>query len=141
MPKTLISNKLIFMKHLLFILLLLPTLAFADQGTPSIEAIKSALAAGDADALSKYFADNIAISIQEKEQNYPKAKALDVVRSFFGSNKPKGFSQLHKGTSRENSDQYCIGNLTTTVGTYRVYLYLKVTGSAVQIQQMRFDKE
>jgi hypothetical protein len=134
-------KQLIAMKHVFLFLLLLPALAFTQQGSPNIEAIKTALAAGDADALSKYFADNVAISIQDKEQNYARGKATDVVRGFFGSNKPRAFSQLHKGTSRENSDQYCIGNLSTAGGTYRVYLYLKVTGTAATIQQMRFDKE
>lgn len=128
------------MRNLLFLLLLAPLFAF-NQGNSSLEAITNALNAGDADALSAYFADNVEISIQDKEQVYAKAKAADVVRNFFNSNKPKSFSQVHKGTSRENSDQYCIGNLTATNGTYRVYLYLKVSGNNLRIQEMRFDKE
>jgi hypothetical protein len=131
------------MKNLIFLLLLTPAFAFANntQGTPTLEAISAALGAGDVNALSKYFADNVEISIQDKEQVYPKAKAAEVLKSFFDSNKPKAFAQVHKGQSRENSDQYCIGNLTATAGTYRVYLYLKVTGSSISIQEMRFDKE
>ena len=129
------------MKNLFFLLIFAPMTAFAYQGNPTLEAITSALNSGDADALSKYFADNVEISIQDKEQVYAKSKALDVVRGFFSSNKPKSFSQVHKGTSRENSDQYCIGNLTATSGNYRVYLYLKVSGDSLSIQEMRFDKE
>jgi Domain of unknown function (DUF4783) len=129
------------MRNLFFLLLFAPLATFANQGNPSLEAITNALNTGDADALSKYFSDNVEISIQDKEQVYNKAKALEVVRSFFNSNKPKSFSQVHKGTSRENSDQYCIGNLTAMNGTYRVYLYLKVSGSGLAIQEIRFDKE
>lgn len=129
------------MKNLFFLLLFAPVVAFSYQGNPTLEAITNALNTGDADALSKYFADNVEISIQDKEQVYAKSKALEVVRSFFTTNKPKSFSQVHKGTSRENSDQYCIGNLTATNGNYRVYLYLKVSGSNLSIQEMRFDKE
>jgi hypothetical protein len=129
------------MKNLLFLLLLMPAIAFANQGNPSLEAISVALGAGDAEGLSKYFADNVEISIQDKEQTYNKSKATEVIRTFFGSNQPKSFTQVHKGTSRENSDQYCIGNLVGTAGNYRVYLYLKVTGSTVNIQEIRFDKE
>ncbi|HOY03780.1 MAG TPA: DUF4783 domain-containing protein [Saprospiraceae bacterium] len=129
------------MKNLLFVLLLMPAIAFANQGNPSLDAISVALGAGDAEGLSKYFADNVEISIQDKEQTYNKSKALEVIRSFFGSNQPKSFTQVHKGTSRENSDQYCIGNLVGTAGNYRVYLYLKVTGNSVSIQEIRFDKE
>ncbi|MCC6282500.1 MAG: DUF4783 domain-containing protein [Saprospiraceae bacterium] len=132
------------MKNLLFFLLFSPAFVFAHQGiqgNPSLDAITIALSAGDADGLSKYFADNVEISIQDKEQTYNKAKATEVVRSFFGSNQPKSFTQLHKGTSRENSDQYCIGNLVGTAGNYRVYLYLKVNGNTLSIQEIRFDKE
>jgi len=130
------------MKNLLFLLLFVPMVAFANkQGNPSLEAIAKALSAGDADALGKYLADNVAISIQDKEQNYSKARATEALRTFFGANKPKGFSQVHQGTSRENSDQYSIGNLNTATGNYRVYLYLKQAGSGLIIQEIRFDKE
>lgn len=129
------------MKNLIFALLLLPAIAFAEQGTPGLEAISNALNSGDVETLSKYFADNVEISIQDKEQVYPKAKASEVLRTFFDANKAKSFSQVHKGTSRESSDQYCIGNLSASTGTYRVYLYLKVNGNAVTIQEIRMDKE
>lgn len=128
------------MRNLFFLLLFAPVAAFA-QGNSSLEPIANAINAGDADALSKYFAPSVEISIQDKEQVYPKAKALEVVRGFFTSNKPKSFSQVHKGTSRENSDQYVIGNLSAANGNYRVYIYFKVGGSSLSIQEMRFDKE
>jgi hypothetical protein len=131
------------MKNLIFLLFLTPAIAFAHntQGSPVLEAISTALGAGDVATLSKYLADNVEISIQDKEQVYPKAKAAEVLRGFFDGNKPKVFAQVHKGQSRENSDQYCIGNLTATSGSYRVYLYLKVNGTSISIQEMRFDKE
>lgn len=129
------------MKNLIFVLLLLPAMSFAYQGNPGLEAISIALNSGDVETLSKYFADNVEISIQDKEQVYPKAKAGEVLRTFFEANKPKSFSQVHKGTSRESSDQYCIGNLSAATGSYRVYLYLKVTGNAVNIQEIRMDKQ
>ena len=135
------KSKLIVMKNLIFLLFFAPVVAFANQGNPSLEAISKALNAGDVENLSKYFADNVEISILDNEQVYTKAKATEVVRSFFNSNKPKTFSQVHQGTSRENSDQYCIGNLASSTGNYRVYLYLKVTGTNLTIKEIRFDKE
>lgn len=128
-------------KNLLFLLLFVPIGAFAYQGNPALDAISRALGAGDADGLAKYLGDNVEISILDKEQTYTKAKATEVLRGFFNTNKPKSFTQVHKGTSRENSDQYCIGNLVAAAGTYRVYLYLKVSGSTVTVQEIRFDKE
>ena len=128
------------MRNLFFLLLFVPAFAFS-QTNASLESITSALNAGDVEALSKYFVPNVEISIQDQEQVYAKAKATEVVCSFFNSNKPKSFSQMHKGMSRESSDQYCIGNLASTTGNYRVYLYLKVNGANLSIQEIRFDKE
>lgn len=133
---------MIRLKNLLFLLMLLPAAAaYADQGTPALESIARALSSGDADGLAKYFGNNVEISILDKEQTYSKTQGADVLRGFFNTNKPKSFSQVHRGTSRESSDQYCIGNLVTGAGNYRVYLYLKVAGSNVTVQEIRFDKE
>lgn len=129
------------MKQLFFLLVFSSmTFLLSAQGT-GMESINQAINSGNADALTRYFADNVEISIQDKEQVYTKAKAADVVRTFFSANKPKRFSPMHKGNSRENSDQYCIGNLDSSTGNFRVYLYLKTSGSSVTIQEMRFDKE
>lgn len=129
------------MKNLLFLLFFAPFTLVADQGNPNLEAISRALSSGDADALASYLADNVEVSILDNEQVYSKAKATEVLRSFFSSNKPKTFNQVHQGTSRGNSDQYCIGNLSASTGSYRVYLYLKVSGTTTTIQEIRFDKE
>ena len=125
---------------MLFLLFFAPFALMANQGNPSLEAIAKALSSGDADALSRYLADNVEVSILDNEQLYPKAKATEALRSFFSSNKPKSFSQVHQGTSRENSDQYCIGNMSASTGAYRVYIYLKVSGNTASIQEIRFDK-
>lgn len=129
------------MKNLLFLLFFAPGLLLAKQGNPTMDAITTALGNGNVEMLSKYFADKVQISIQDKEQTYTKAQAVEAVRNFFNSAKPQSFSEVHKGTSRENSDQYCIGNLTAGNGAYRVYLYLKVNGNSVTIQEMRLDKQ
>ena len=135
------------MKNLVFLLFFAPfclsaapSIAVLPQGNPTTELIAKALNGGDADALAKFFADNVEISIADKEQTYSKAKATEAMRTFFGANKPKSFSQVHQGTSRESSDQYCIGNMAASSGNYRVYIYLKVNGNNVLIQEIRFDK-
>jgi hypothetical protein len=135
-----VQQKGSIMKTLIFVLLFSPAFLFA-QGATGLDAISAALNSGDVETLSKYFLDNVEISIQDKEQIYTKAKAADVLRSFFDANKPKSFSQVHKGTSRESSDQYCIGNLSAVTSDYRVYLYLKVSGNSISIQEIRMDKQ
>ena len=130
------------MKNLFFVFLFVPMALFATaQSNPGLDAVSKALSTGDVETLSKYFAGNVEVSIQDKEQLYSKAQAMEVVKSFFAANKPKEFNQVHNGTSRGSTDQYCIGNLTATTGTYRVYLYFKTTDANMVIQEIRFDKE
>ncbi len=133
------------MKSLLGILLFVPFLALASQPAEvvpaNMEAISRALGAGDADALGKYFAEEVAVSIAGKVQDCAKSKATDLVRGFFSSNRPSGFSAMHQGNSRGGSDHYCIGNLNTSTGNFRVYLYLKAVNGATAIQEIRFEKE
>jgi Domain of unknown function (DUF4783) len=133
------------MKNLLGILLFVPLLAFAAQpvvgGPANMEAISRALSAGDADALGKYFADELEVSIMGKAQNCSKSKATELVRGFFSSNRPEGFNAVHQGNSRGGSDQYCIGNLNAAGGNFRVYLYFKTINGTAVIQEIRFEKE
>jgi hypothetical protein len=113
---------------------------FVQFGNPIIEAINRALNTGDVDALSQYFGTKVEIAIAEDEQTYDKVKAKEVLKAFFSANKPSGYASMHSGKSKESSDQYCIGNLTTSNGTYRVYVYLKTTGTTQTIQELRFDQ-
>lgn len=124
-PKSLINHHSSFITH---------------QG-PGLDAIKTALGAGNVDDLLKFIGESVEISISDKEQVYSKTQAGDALRSFFGQNKPKSFSQMHQGSSREKSDQYCIGSLATGGATWRVYIYLKTDTAQTQIREIRFDKE
>lgn len=135
------------MKKIIFcIFVLLPLVTFANTGTPvaaaqqvvsNLDDITRAINSGDADALGRYFADNIEIAINDNEQQYNKTKAVDVVRAFFNSARPQSFSTVHQGNSREaGGGQYCIGDLKAGQGKYRVYVYLK----SAQIHELRFEK-
>lgn len=130
------------MKNFLFLLLLAPFVAFARTDSPAslpnIDEIARALNNADVDALSRHFAADVKVSINDNEQTYGKAKAADVIRAFFNSARPQTFSTMHQGTSREGSGgQYCIGNMASGTGKYRVYVYLK----GGQIHELRFDKD
>ncbi len=132
------------MKRIFFLLLLaLPSIVFSKnaQTNPGLEAIKTALGSGDLAKLSQFFGTSVELSFAEDGQAYSKTSAEAALRKFFGENKPKGFSQMHTGTSRGSNDQYCIGNLTTEGTTFRVYIYLKEAGGQTKIQELRFDEE
>lgn len=121
------------MKSLLFVLLLAPAFLANDL---NINSISNAISRGDADTLGQYFAGNVELAIADQEGSYSKAEAVQIVKKFFSTVAPKGFSQVHAGASKGNGSKYCIGDMTTAKGTYRVYIYL--TDSV--IEEFRADK-
>ncbi|MFK7935297.1 MAG: DUF4783 domain-containing protein [Saprospiraceae bacterium] len=121
------------MKSLLFVLLLAPAFLANDL---NINSISNAISRGDADTLGEYFAGNVELAIAGDEGSYSKTEAIQIVKKFFSTVSPKGFSQVHAGASKGNGSKYCIGDMTTSKGTYRVYIYL--TDSV--IEEFRADK-
>ncbi len=126
------------MKNLIFLALIMPAIS-----TPQVTLsdITKAISNGDVAALSGYFDQTVEIALQDQEEVYEKAEATGIIKRFFAQNKPKSFSQVHQGTSKGNDSQYCIGNLVTEDGTFRVYIYMRVEGNQYRIQELRFDRE
>ncbi|MEM7572979.1 MAG: DUF4783 domain-containing protein [Bacteroidota bacterium] len=128
------------MKTLIVSLLVLPSL-MAQSAGGGIDDISRALAQGDVSVLSNYFDAEVELSILDEEDTYGKTDAMAMVSSFFGDNSPKGFTQVHQGTSRGSEAEYCIGDLSTASGNFRVYIYLANVGNKQLIQELRFDRE
>ena len=126
------------MKQLLFALMFLPLIA-ATQ--PGMAQITSALNAGDIETLGSYFDESMELSILEEEGIYNKGQALQKVKRFLSSNTVNSFTEVHQGASRSSDSQYVIGDLQTSGGTYRVYLFLTNSNGKMIIQELRFDRE
>ena len=122
------------MKNLMLLLLIVPCLAATSQ---NMDSISKALSRGDVESLSTYFDENVEID----DDFYDKSEAKDVVKKFFSKNPAKSFSLIHQGTSKGEDSKYFIGNLTAGSGTFRVYVYMKLSGSQPLIQELRFDRE
>ena len=129
------------MKNLIFIFAIAPLLAMSPSNNVSLDEITKAISNGNASALGAFFDSNVEIAVLENEDVYGKTEAVKVVQSFFSKNKPQSFSRVHQGTSKGNDSQYCIGNMNTSGGTFRVYVYMKTNGGKFLIQELRFDKE
>lgn len=118
----------------MLLFLIIPCLAATSQ---NMDSISKALSRGDVESLSSYFDDSVEID----DDFYDKSEAKDVVKKFFSKNKPKSFSLIHQGTSKGENSKYFIGNLNTGSSTFRVYVYMKLSGGQPLIQELRFDKE
>lgn len=124
------------MKILLFaILFYQPVQAYGTD----LQAIIKAIGGGNAAALGNYFDEEVAVTLMDKEGFYSKAAAVKAVSGFFASHPPKSFVQVHEGASKEGNARYFIGDLTTTAGNFRVYIYMKVSDGQTLIQELRFD--
>lgn len=129
------------MKKFIFLLILLPAMGMVSGGSFNLAAITKAISNGNAEALGKFFDNTVEVAVMDNEEVYSKAEAINIVKDFFKKNKPSSFSQVHHGASKGQDSQYCIGNMVASSGTFRVYVYMKVSGGKYLIQELRFDKE
>jgi len=129
------------MKKFFFLLILLPAMGMVNGGSFNLAAITKAISDGNADALGNFFDSTVEVAVMDNEEVYSKAEAINIVKDFFNKNKPSSFSQVHHGASKGQDSQYCIGNMVASSGTFRVYVYMKVSGGKYLIQELRFDKE
>ena len=108
--------------------------SFVQPGT--IDEVIGALRSGDADGLSKYFDDNVELTLPVKSDSYSKAQAQVILKDFFVNNGVKGFELKHKGDSP--GGHYCIGTLQTKSGSFRAHVFMKAKGSKEVVKEIRF---
>ena len=131
------------MKSFLVILALAiaPNLATATGSAQSLGDIIKALGSGDSQALGAMMDTEVELSLLEDENLYSRAQAIEKLAAFFSAHAPSGFSQVHQGSSKSDDAEYCIGNLATNDGSYRVYIYVAKKGDRMVLQELRFDRE
>ena len=118
-----------------------PLLAGDGVSAQSLGTITQALGKGDTDALASMMDAEVELSILEDENLYSRDQARQKLATFFSANTPSGFSQMHQGSSKSDNAEYCIGNLATSNGAYRVYIYVAKQGDRTVLQELRFDRE
>jgi hypothetical protein len=128
------NMKAIFTSFLLAVVVL-----FSSFDQPAtIDGVISALKSGNAPELSKYFDDNVELTLPVKTDSYSKAQAQLVLRDFFANNGGvKNFELKHKGDSP--GGHYCIGTLQTKSGNFRGHVFLKTKGNKEVVKEIRFS--
>ena len=109
--------------------------SFTVQNT--IDNVIGALRSGNASELSKYFDDNVELTLPDKSDSYSKAQAQQIVRDFFSNNSVKGFDLKHKGDSP--GGHFCIGTLQTGAGNFRTNVFLKTKNGREVVKEIRFQ--
>jgi glycosylphosphatidylinositol transamidase (GPIT) subunit GPI8 len=103
----------------------------------SFEEVIGAIRSGNATELSKYFDENVQVTLPVKSDSYSKAQAQMILKDFFANNDVRGFELKHKGDSP--GGQYCIGTLQTKSGNFRAHIFMKTKGSKDLVKELRFQ--
>ncbi|HMW75844.1 MAG TPA: DUF4783 domain-containing protein [Saprospiraceae bacterium] len=129
------------MSRFLFMILMLCTITSkAEVADPIWDAVSDAFRNGNIRSVSGYFGKMVDLTIVNTENTETKDQAISSLETFLSKNKPTGFTQVHQGTSRGKESYYCIGELNTQNGKFRVYVYFKTVSTLTQIQEVRIDK-
>ncbi len=121
-----------FFTSLLTGLLLLGSIATQN----GIDEVIGALRSGSSSELSKFFDDNIDLTLPDKSDSYSKAQAQLIVKDFFTNNKVKGFDLKHKGDSP--GGHFCVGTLQTSAGNFGTNVFMKMKNNKEVIREIRF---
>jgi hypothetical protein len=103
----------------------------------SIDEVIGALRSGNSTELSKYFDDNVDLTVPDKSDNFSKAQAQLIVKDFFKNYNVKGFNLEHKGDSP--GGHYCIGTLQTDSGKFRTNVFMKMKNGKEVVKDIRFQ--
>jgi len=102
-----------------------------------IDEVIGALRSGNSTELSRFFDDNIELTLPDKSDNYSKAQAQLIVKDFFSNNGVKGFDLKHKGDAPDG--HYCIGTLQTSSGSFRTHVLMKTKNGKEVVREIRFQ--
>jgi len=103
----------------------------------SIDEVIDAMRTGNSTEMSKYFDDNLELTLPDKSDSYSRAQATLILKDFFSNKGVKGFDVKHKGD--QGGDQFCIGNLQTQSGNFRTTVFMKTKASREVVRKIRFE--
>ena len=99
----------------------------------------TALARGEAEALSGYFHQSLELTILDKEYMASRNQASRIMQSFFRDNPPSAFTVSFEGN--KDKSRYAIGKLKTENGDFRVNLFFMTRDGRDLIYFLSIEKE
>jgi hypothetical protein len=125
------------MKNLILLIVIFSIPLFSDA---QMAPIFSAIQAGDASQLEKYLDQRVEVVIEQDGRFMNKKQAVAAIDQFLKRVKVKSCREIHQGSSRSKDSKYTIGQLITTEGEFRVFLFIRESGGSPLIQEIRFDR-
>ena len=100
--------------------------------------ISKYMAAGNSEALSAWFADNLEIAVLSRESDASRAQARQIVKTFFDNHTPRSFNITH--IAGRAGMKYALGTLNAGGENFNVTIFLSCKNSTYRIQQLRIDR-
>jgi hypothetical protein len=128
------------MKPLYLPLFIILYMVPATVATDPIDKVAELMRQGNSRELSKIFASNVEITIENEDNIYSKIQAGLILDKFFSQNKPVSVKMLHKVNSNPN---YLFGVLilNTQKGPFRIAYTLKDTEGNLMLIELRIETE
>jgi len=133
------ASKVDTMKTLLALFFVACSLCAAAQADITAQVV-GAFENEDAAGIATHFMAQVEITAPAKEGVFSSRDAQAVIVQFFKDNQVTAFTIKHQGTSKLD-DQFRIAEMTTTKGVYRVTFFMKKTGGAMQIKQLKIEHD
>ena len=100
--------------------------------------ISKYIAAGNAEALSAWFAENLEIAVLAKGSDASRAQARQIVKTFFDNYTPRSFNITHT-TGRANM-KYALGTLMAGGEAFSVTIFMSCKNNTYRIQQLKIER-
>ncbi len=105
-----------------------------------VDNIKTAMKSGSSKELSKYFSQNVDVTIDGDIQPFSKTQAEYELRDFFKNHVPDKFTIIHQGASKGGL-HFAIGQYVSKASTFRIFFRIKGTEGKYLIHEITIDQE
>lgn len=109
-----------------------------DGGDDVFVPISKYIAAGNSEALSAWFADNLEIAVLARESDASRAQARQIVKTFFDTYTPRSFDVTH--TAGRANMKYALGTLKAGGESFVVTIFMSCKDSSYNIQQLKIER-
>lgn len=109
-----------------------------DGGDDVFVPISKYIAAGNSEALSAWFADNLEIAVLARESDASRAQARQIVKTFFDTYTPRSFDVTH--TAGRANMKYALGTLKAGGESFVVTIFMSCKDSSYKIQQLKIER-
>lgn len=133
-------NTILFLVFSIPVFFIVPSLVTTDGPDETNKQIITAITAGNAEDLSKYFNSMVDCGIMGNEDTYSKAQTTRIIQNFFVKYPVKSLKITKQGTSTDGS-QFSIGELGAGEKMFRLFYLMKKISDSYVIQQFQIQEE